>query len=67
MVHSNTWVRWSDFKSQQKAFYHQKIEKSRQLQISGKMVDGLFTSKKNYGLQLYGKVRMSVGDPKTGI
>ena len=27
------------------------------------MVDGLFTSKINYGIQLYGKVRLSDEDP----
>ena len=27
------------------------------------MVDGLFTSKINYGLQLYGKVRLNDSDP----
>ena len=31
-----------------------------------KVVDGLFTSKINYGLQLYGKVRMSNVDLKNG-
>ena len=29
-----------------------------------KLVDGLFTSKINYGLQLYGKVRVTENDPK---
>ena len=28
-----------------------------------KLVDGLFTSKLRYGIQLLGKVRMSVEDP----
>ena len=28
-----------------------------------KMVDGIFTSKIRYGLQLYGKVRVEMGDP----
>ena len=31
-----------------------------------KMVDGLFTSKINYGLQLYGKVRTEISDPTNG-
>ena len=31
-----------------------------------KVVDGLFTSKINYGLQLYGKVRCNVSDPING-
>ena len=31
-----------------------------------KLVDGLFTSKINYGLQLYGKVRTSISDPVNG-
>ena len=31
-----------------------------------KMVDGLFTSKINYGLQLYGKVRTENTDPTNG-
>ena len=30
------------------------------------VVDGLFTSKINYGLQLYGKVRTTNGDPTNG-
>ena len=30
-----------------------------------KMVDGLFTSKLRYGLQLMGKVRISIEDPET--
>ena len=29
------------------------------------MVDGLFTSKLSYGLQLMGKVRISIEDPET--
>ena len=31
-----------------------------------KLVDGLFSSKINYGLQLYGKVRVNNNDPKNG-
>ena len=31
-----------------------------------KLVDGLFTSKINYGLQLYGKVRLQASDPTNG-
>ena len=31
-----------------------------------KLVDGLFTSKINYGLQLYGKARTSQEDPTNG-
>ena len=31
-----------------------------------KLVDGLFTSKINYGQQLYGKVRTSNSDPVNG-
>ena len=29
-------------------------------------MDGLFTSKINYGLQLYGKVRVNYNDPTNG-
>ena len=31
-----------------------------------KLVDGWFTSKINYGLQLYGKVRVNNNDPTNG-
>ena len=34
------------------------------IQSVRKVVDGLFTSKIRYGLQLYGKVRLEAGDPK---